>query len=66
MIDALTQLSLQAPSIIISGGNALIINEMLTRHVTNQTIIVDNLVCQGLYLLATSTLNENSMKSDAQ
>jgi type III pantothenate kinase len=66
MIDALTQHSLQAPSIIISGGNALIINEMLTRHVTNQTIIVDNLVCQGLYLLATSTLNENSMKSDAQ
>lgn len=66
MIDALTQRSLQAPSIIISGGNALIINEMLTRHVTNQTIIVDNLVCQGLYLLATSILNENSMKSDAQ
>ncbi|MDP1597085.1 MAG: type III pantothenate kinase [Methylotenera sp.] len=66
MVDALTQRSLQAPNIIISGGNALIINEMLTRHVTNQTIIVDNLVCQGLYLLATSTLNENSMKSDAQ
>lgn len=66
MIDALTQRSQQAPSIIISGGNASVIKEMLTRHVTNQTIIVDNLVCQGLYLLATSTLNKNSMKSDAQ
>ncbi|MFA7349687.1 MAG: type III pantothenate kinase [Methylotenera sp.] len=66
MVDALTQHNQQAPCIIISGGNAMVINEMLTRHVTNQTIIVDNLVCQGLYLLATSTLNENSMKSDAQ
>lgn len=66
MVDALTQHSQQVPCIIISGGNAMVINEMLTRHVTNQTIIVDNLVCQGLYLLATSTLNENSMKSDAQ
>ncbi|MDD2934259.1 MAG: type III pantothenate kinase [Methylotenera sp.] len=66
MLDALTQHSQQAPCIIISGGNAMVINEMLIRQVTNQTIIVDNLVCQGLYLLATSTLNENSMKSDAQ
>lgn len=66
MVDALTQHSQQAPYIIISGGNAMVIKEVLTRHVTNQTIIVDNLVCQGLYLLATSTLNENTMKSDAQ
>lgn len=66
MIDALTQHSQQAPYVIISGGNASVIKEMLTRHVTNQTIIVDNLVCQGLYLLATSTSNENTMKSDAQ
>jgi len=66
MVDALTQHSQQVPYIIISGGNALIIKNSLTRYVTNQAIIVDNLVGQGLYLLATSTSNENTMKSDAQ
>ncbi|OGV75593.1 MAG: hypothetical protein A3I83_08980 [Methylotenera sp. RIFCSPLOWO2_02_FULL_45_14] len=66
MVDALTQHSQQVPYIIISGGNALVIKNALTRYVTNQAIIVDNLVCQGLYLLATSTSNENTMKSDAQ
>jgi type III pantothenate kinase len=66
MIDSLTQHIQHPPDIIISGGNAMVIKDALTRHVTNQTIIVDNLVCQGLYLLATSPLNENTMKSDAQ
>lgn len=66
MVEALMQHSQQVPYIIISGGNAQIIKNVLTRYVTNQTIIVDNLVGQGLHLLATSISNENTMKSDAQ
>lgn len=44
------------PSIVISGGNAARIAESFSLHAANrvakQTVIVDNLVLQGLFLLA--------------
>lgn len=56
MARALEQQHKQSPSIIISGGNALAIHSNLTKsltdNVTKQAVIVDNLVCQGLYLLS--------------
>jgi type III pantothenate kinase len=55
----------QTPFIVISGGNAPIIyqqlmKECLLMEMTQQALIVDNLVLQGLYLL------ENFMQSDTQ
>jgi type III pantothenate kinase len=49
----------QNPWILISGGNAAIIHRQLvknlmTGNVTNQAVIVNNLVLQGLYLLSNS------------
>jgi len=41
----------QTPFIILSGGDAHIIQSYLTDAVTNPTVIVDNLVLKGLYLL---------------
>ena len=40
------------PTVVISGGDARVIKENLTADVTRQSIIVDNLVLHGLYLLA--------------
>lgn len=56
MVHALEQKCKQKPLIILSGGNALAIQNNLADTVTNQVIIVDNLVLQGLYLLERSTL----------
>ncbi|PKO52685.1 MAG: type III pantothenate kinase [Betaproteobacteria bacterium HGW-Betaproteobacteria-20] len=39
------------PAIIITGGDAQIIKDNLIASITNHTLIVDNLVLQGLYLL---------------
>ena len=41
----------QTPFIILSGGDAHAIQSYLTDAVTNPTLIVDNLVLKGLYLL---------------
>lgn len=54
MSVALDQHSKQTPQIVISGGDAKLIAAALTRHVTNQVAIVDNLVLQGLYLIHTN------------
>ena len=39
------------PNVVMSGGDARPIYKNMTADVTRQTIIVDNLVLQGLYLL---------------
>ena len=41
----------QTPLIVLSGGNAAVINQYLAKTVTNKTVIIDNLVLTGLYLL---------------
>lgn len=51
MAKALQKKCGQAPVIVLSGGNAAIIQNDLTESVTNETVIVDNLVLTGLYLL---------------
>lgn len=51
MAIALKNKSGQAPFIVLSGGNAAIIQNDLAESVTNETVIVDNLVLTGLYLL---------------
>jgi predicted nuclease of restriction endonuclease-like (RecB) superfamily len=50
---------------VIGGGNAPVINQLLTKEsstlqLTPQTIIAENLVLQGLYLL------DKFMQSDTQ
>ncbi len=56
-----------SPHIVISGGNAAIIHQQLNNEligdVTNSTIIVDNLVLHGLYLLENS-MSKQFIKSD--
>lgn len=63
MAQALERKTGQAPWVLMSGGNAATINRQLLQHdfgsVTNQAIIVDNLVLQGLFLLG-SRPNSNS------
>ncbi|MFZ3087724.1 MAG: type III pantothenate kinase [Methylotenera sp.] len=59
MANALAQKCGQKPCVILSGGNALAIQNNLAGTVTNQVIIVDNLVLQGLYLLEHSVQNSN-------
>lgn len=51
MAEALKNKCGLAPLIVLSGGNAEVINNDLAQTVTNQTVIVDNLVLTGLYLL---------------
>lgn len=51
MAEALKNKLGQAPLIVLSGGNAPIIQNALAESVTNETVIVDNLVLTGLYLL---------------
>lgn len=51
MANALEAKCGQTPFIILSGGDALVIQSHLTDTVTNPTVIVDNLVLKGLYLL---------------
>lgn len=60
MAQALQAKTQQAPSIIISGGNANAIHDSLVHSVTNPLLIVDNLVLQGLFLL------EKFMQSESQ
>lgn len=43
--------SKEAPYILIGGGNAQLIKDNLLGDVTNQALIVDNLVLRGLYLI---------------
>ena len=55
----------QEPFIVIGGGNAPVISQLLTKEsstlqMTPQTIIAENLVLQGLYLL------DKFMQSDTQ
>lgn len=59
MANALAQKCEQKPCVILSGGNALAIQNNLADTVTNQVIIVDNLVLQGLYLLEHPVQNSN-------
>lgn len=56
MAEELQKKSGQAPWILMSGGNASQIQQQLKKHdsVTNQVIIIDNLVLQGLFLLGNS------------
>lgn len=51
MVCELHQHCKQVPHIVISGGNSNIIKSHLTGDMTEQAVIVDNLVLQGLYLL---------------
>jgi type III pantothenate kinase len=54
MANALEAKCGQTPFIVISGGDAALIQNYLTDAVTNPTVIVDNLVLKGLYLLERS------------
>ncbi|OIR17775.1 type III pantothenate kinase [mine drainage metagenome] len=65
MAHELHTLSQQSPAIIISGGNAKAIYDSLVGRVTNQVLIVDNLVLQGLYLLENSR-STYSVQSELQ
>jgi type III pantothenate kinase len=51
MANALEAKCGQTPFIVMSGGDAPVIQSYLTDTVTNPTVIVDNLVLKGLYLL---------------
>ena len=51
MANALETKCGQTPFIILGGGDASVIQSYLTDAVTNPTVIVDNLVLKGLYLL---------------
>jgi type III pantothenate kinase len=51
MANALEAKCGQTPFIVMSGGDAAVIQSYLTDAVTNPTVIVDNLVLKGLYLL---------------
>jgi len=51
MAAALETQCWQTPFIILSGGDADVIQRCLTDRVTNPTVIIDNLVLNGLYLL---------------
>jgi type III pantothenate kinase len=51
MANALEAKCGQTPFIVMSGGDAPVIQSYLTDAVTNPTVIVDNLVLKGLYLL---------------
>lgn len=51
MHAALAILCKQTPYIFIGGGNAQLIKDNLLGDVTNLTLIVDNLVLRGLYLI---------------
>lgn len=51
MADTLAQNCAQTPFIILSGGNAAIIQNNLAGTMAKQTVIIDNLVLTGLYLL---------------
>ena len=51
MTEALENKCGQAPLIVLSGGDAAIIKNDLAETVTNEMVIVDNLVLTGLYLL---------------
>lgn len=50
----------QTPYLVMSGGNAQEIKDNLSDGVTNQALIIDNLVLRGLYQL------ENFMRSEQQ
>lgn len=65
MAHELHSLSQQSPTIIISGGNAKTIYDNLVGRVTNQVLIVDNLVLQGLCLLE-NFMSKNSVQSELQ
>jgi len=54
MANALEAKCGQTPFIVMSGGDAPVIRSYLTDTVTNPTVIVDNLVLKGLYLLERS------------
>jgi len=54
MANALETKCGKTPFIILSGGDAPVIQSYLTDTVTNPTVIVDNLVLKGLYLLERS------------
>jgi type III pantothenate kinase len=54
MANALEAKCGQTPFIVMSGGDAAVIQSYLTDAVTNPTVIVDNLVLKGLYLLERS------------
>lgn len=51
MAQALKNKCGQTPLIVLSGGDAAIIKNDLAETVTNEMVIVDNLVLTGLYLL---------------
>jgi len=72
MLQAVTPQG-QKPTLILSGGNAGLIQQALAQQdysdssvldgkktVTITATIVDNLVLQGLYLLAQPAMNNNS------
>ena len=52
----------QSPYILISGGNAQLIKDNLLDDVTNQALIVDNLVLRGLYLIEDLTPENLTIK----
>lgn len=54
MANALEAKCGQTPFIVMSGGDAAFIQTYLTDAMTNPTVIVDNLVLKGLYLLERS------------
>jgi type III pantothenate kinase len=56
MISMFTEKYGVAPYVILSGGDAAIIQAHLSKTVTNQLVIVDHLVLTGLYLFNRSQL----------
>ncbi|MDP1657934.1 MAG: type III pantothenate kinase [Methylotenera sp.] len=65
MADALEAQCQHPPTIIISGGNAQTIKDNLSGDVTNQVLIVDNLVLRGLFLIE-KFMQKNIRKSEQQ
>jgi type III pantothenate kinase len=65
MADALQAQCQQPPTIIISGGDAQTIKDNLSGDVTNQVLIVDNLVLRGLFLIE-KFMQKNITKSEQQ
>jgi type III pantothenate kinase len=72
MMQAIEQQYMQTPQLIISGGNAMLIQQSFTNEnsadtaieQTKKTVtIIDNLVLQGLYLLTEPAIKQTSQST---
>lgn len=62
MLAAVTKKYGCVPHIVLSGGDAELIEAYLSKTVTNQLLIVDNLVLTGLYLFERSQHQKSEMQ----